>query len=90
MVARYCLLGTAGHMTIVVTIETYSCMNLINPDDPRPLSDPGLNRAEGEYLWCVLFRNSQNWSIGCLLALYGLLCILARCIMWFSGQFFSA
>ena len=43
MVACYCLLGTAGHMTII-TIETF--MNSINPDDPRQLSDPGLNRAE--------------------------------------------
>ena len=43
MAACYCLLGMVSHMTIV-TIEIF--MNLINPDDPRPLFDPGLNRAE--------------------------------------------
>ena len=25
----------------------------------------------GEYPWCALFKSSQNWCIGCLLALYG-------------------
>ena len=53
MVARYCLLGTAGHMTIVVTIETF--MNSNNPNDPCPLSDPGLNRAESVLTYmCIL------------------------------------
>ena len=57
MVARYCLLGTAGHMTIV-TIETF--MNSINPDDPRPLSDPGVNRAESTLFLVIYDLFSRN------------------------------
>ena len=36
---------------------------------------------------CVIYQHSQNWSIGCLLALYGTT-VRPKCIMWFSGHFF--
>ena len=61
-------------------------------------SPPTRYVKNGKYPWCALFRNiSQNWSIGCLLALYGSTVhprslygstMHPRCIMWFSGQFF--
>ena len=43
-----------------------------------------------ENQWCVLFRKVlkiENWSIACLLALYGST-VHPRCIMWFSGHVF--
>ena len=57
----------------------------------------------GEYPWCALFRKvfkigvyvvcllciALLYILGCLLALYGST-VHPRCILWFSGQFFSA
>ena len=45
-----------------------------------------LREKRGIPVVCVIWKLSKNWSIGCLLALYGST-VHPRCITWFSGLF---